>query len=36
MTVAKYLRIAGAKKAYHRRKVQKMTQNLVDKRFRLE
>ena len=33
-TVAKYLRIAGTKKAYHRLKVQKMTQNLMDKLFR--
>ena len=33
-TVAKYLRKAGAKKAYHRRKVQKMTQDHMDKRVR--
>ena len=33
-TVAKYLRKARAKKAYNRRKVQNMTQDHTDKRFR--
>ena len=33
-TVAKYLRKSGAKKAYHRRKVQKLTQDHMDKRVR--
>jgi len=33
-THAKYLRKARAKKAYNRRKVQKMTQDHMDKRFR--
>ena len=33
-TVANYLRKAGAKKAYHRRKVQKMSQDHMDNRVR--
>ena len=33
-TVAKYLRKARAKKAYNRCKVQKMTLDHMDKRFR--
>ena len=33
-TVAKYLRKARAKKAYNRRKVQNMSQDHTDKRFR--
>ena len=33
-TVATYLRKSGAKRAYHRRKVQKMTQDHMDKRKR--
>ena len=33
-TVAKYLRKSGAKKAYHRRKVQKLGQNHMEKRVR--
>ena len=33
-TVAAYLRKAGAKKAYHRQKVHKMTQDHMDKRVR--
>ena len=33
-TVAKYLRKAGAKRPYHRRKVQKMTQDHMDKHVR--
>ena len=33
-TVAKYLRKAGAKRPYHRRKVQLLTQNHMEKRVR--
>ena len=33
-TVAKYLRKAGAKRPYHRRRVQKLSQNHMENRVR--